>query len=383
LSYGQSHTETLPTVSTTIGPTYATMINDVITEMRATLDAKVTPAGMDINADLSLRSGATYSGLTDVHRLGLYSQSAALSAATYPSAAYVVNGDLYYNDSSGNQIAITSGGAVNASAAGAITGAGYGTPVEVNWDATLYHFYSAASTYSDVRVGGLQLSDGSSDYVELVATTMSAPYTLTFPASLPASTTSLLTVTTAGALAYTATPTVTSLTTTGTLAVGTTSTFTGKATFATEYAHPQRVQHVTVVDCIPAGGANLVTSGTPPNPHLQCDADGQVILIPIRLTEGDRLEKIRFVYEFSANAGTRTFEIVYYNTTVGAYTAAGGVYDVTRTDTSTTTAVELDFTDVTISSPEAAGTNVGLLYAAITMINLDEFYGARIFYSRQ
>jgi hypothetical protein len=140
------------------------MINAVLTEIRATLDAKVTPAGLDVNADLSLRSGGTRYGLTDAHRVSLFNQASALSAATYPSAVYSLSGELYYNDASGNQIAITAGGAVNVSATGGITGAGYGTGgVEVNWDAgaTSYHFYSAAATYAAVLTGTITVAANS------------------------------------------------------------------------------------------------------------------------------------------------------------------------------------------------------------------------------
>jgi hypothetical protein len=190
MSYGNTHTETIPTVSSTAGPTFATQINAVLAEIRTSLNAKVTPAGIDVNTDLSMRSGATRYGLTDIHRLSMYAQPSGLAAATYPAALWVdTSGNLYYNNTSSNQVQVTSGSSVNGTP-GSITGSGYGSAgVALNWNAasTIYEFFRAASTYSDVEVSGVRLNDATSHYARLIASSMSANWTCTFPAAAASS----------------------------------------------------------------------------------------------------------------------------------------------------------------------------------------------------
>jgi hypothetical protein len=262
MAYGQTHTQPLPTVGATAGTTYATYINAVLSEIRTTLDAKVTPAGMDMSADLSMRSGADYYGVTNAHRLGLYSQAAALSAGTYPTALYAAGGNLYFNDDSGNQIQVTSAGAVNVASAGGITSAGgYGSSgVEVNWDTSLYHFYSAASTYSDIRVRGVKLDDTSANWIRLLAPSLSADYTITFPAAVPATNNTVVACSTTGTLTFTATPTVTSLTTTGAVSVGTTLGVTGAATLSSTLGVTGLITATGGVTC--AANKDVTLSGT-------------------------------------------------------------------------------------------------------------------------
>lgn len=224
-AYGQAATQALPVVNSTFGPTYATMINAALSELRATLGAKVTPAGIDVNADLSLRSGASYYGLINAHRVGLNTQAAGLSAATYPGALYAgVGGELFYNDSAGNQVALTLAGSVTG-AAGNIDGTGYGaTGVSITWDAAnaLYSLFSGAGTYADAKIDDLLLNDGDTNFLRMTASAMASDYTLTWPAAVPASSNSVITVSTAGALAFSATPTLTSVTTTGVGVIGST-----------------------------------------------------------------------------------------------------------------------------------------------------------------
>jgi hypothetical protein len=381
VAYGQTHTQTIPTVGSTLGPAYATMINSVLTEMRATLDAKVTPAGIDMNADLSLRSGATYYGLKDVHRLSLTTQASLLSASTYPGATYVgPTGDLYFNDASGNQIALTSAGTI-AGSAGSISGSGYGSSgVEVNWDSGAgdYHFYSGSATYADIKAANVLLNDGDTNFIRLAAPALAADYTATWPSALPAST-SLFAIASDGTMSFTRTPTVDTLALTGALSVGTTSTFSGKPTFSVEYAHPQRVKHVLAAECY-APSMTLTTSAL--NIHWDCTVTGQAVFIPISLTEGDRLESI-IIWVTQTGAGTRTYELVYWNNTVGVWTSPGGAYDVTSASTAGRQAITLDITDITVQNPANSGTGAGFLGVWCTLVNNDQFWGARLLYSRQ
>lgn len=191
MPYGQTHTETIPTVSVTVGPTYAAGVNACLEEIRATLDAKVTPAGFDVNAALSFLSGGTNYPVTNLERANFQNKGAAISASVYPNALYVVNGDLYYNDNSGNQVRIINAGALNISATGGITGSGYGSgSVEVNWSAgdSAYKLKSGASSYASAWMNDLYLNDGDTNFVRITAQAMGADYALTLPAALPGST---------------------------------------------------------------------------------------------------------------------------------------------------------------------------------------------------
>lgn len=224
MPYGSPHTSTLPTVGSTAGPTYATQINAAIEELRETLDTSVSPSGMDMNDDLSFLSGGTYNGITDLGRANFEDKSAAISAATNPRSVYVVDGELYFNDGAGNQIQITTGGVLNSASTGAITGSGYGSSgVEVTWDAGTeeYRFRSGSATdnYGDLKGDDFLLSDGSSNFVRVTAQAMSADYTMTLPAAVPAST-SLVTMSSAGTLATSRDPSVDTVTTTGLITAG-------------------------------------------------------------------------------------------------------------------------------------------------------------------
>lgn len=204
MAYGDSLGVTLPEVLVTPGATAAGMINAAIQACVDRLESQVTVAGLDINADLSMQSGATPFGLIDVHRVSFYDQTSALNAVTYPQALYAVGSDLYFNDDAGNQVRIVTAGGVDVSVAGGITGAGYGVSgVEVNWDGTNYNFKNAAGAdaYASVVVDDVLLRDASGNAIRLAAPAgMAADYTITLPGAVPAAQ-SFMTMDNAGAVA--------------------------------------------------------------------------------------------------------------------------------------------------------------------------------------
>lgn len=106
----------LPVVLTTLGPDWATKVNTAFN----TIDmhdhsvgsgVKITPAGLDISADLSFGGNFAYS----VGAVGFASKPAAVTSATYLESLQSVNGSLYYVNNVGFPVQITSGNAVNAS----------------------------------------------------------------------------------------------------------------------------------------------------------------------------------------------------------------------------------------------------------------------------
>ena len=114
---------TIPTVDTTVGPDYA---NNVNTDLSLIAEhthvsgqgAQVPTAGLDINADLPINSF----NITDARSLRLAVQSGVLAAGTDIGCIYEVLGDLYYNNSAGTPVKLTSGAAINASAVGGFLG---------------------------------------------------------------------------------------------------------------------------------------------------------------------------------------------------------------------------------------------------------------------
>lgn len=380
MSYGNPLTATVPTVGVTIGPAYATQVNAFLAELEGIVTAKVTPAGFNMNADLSFLSGATNYRAKDLKATSYAIQSAALSATTYPTSAYFygVDGNFYVNDGAGNQIQMTSAGAVNSSTTGGITGSGYGSSgVEVNWDSgnNAYHMYlnSATPTYADVTCDDLKLWDGDTNFASLVCPALAADYTLTLPTAVAAGSGYMVTMDNTGALGTTNTPTF------STLAVSTTSTFTGKATFATEYAHPTRTKHILANQMSSASATLAHTSGSP-----HWDLTGtQTVFIPLGLTEGDVLESVTLYVITSATVATRTLELGYFNTTVGAMTYPGTAsYSTTSIAAGSGQTVTLNNADTTIASPLGAGTMVGWLVVRYTGVNGDAVYHSRVNYKR-
>lgn len=111
---------TLPTVSVTPGPNWATIINQALTvidshDHSSGKGAKVTPTGLLIDADLTINQN----NLTSLRSTRFVAQSSALNTPLDLQCVYVVSGDLFYNNNAGVAVQITSGGTVNAPGAGA------------------------------------------------------------------------------------------------------------------------------------------------------------------------------------------------------------------------------------------------------------------------
>lgn len=111
----------LPTVSTTLGPEWASLIiaalNPIDSHDHSTNHGTdVTPAGITINADLPF-GGFQATAL----KTSTYNSQAATLAATFLGCVYRVGSDLYYNNGAGTPIQITSGGAIAAVGSGVLT----------------------------------------------------------------------------------------------------------------------------------------------------------------------------------------------------------------------------------------------------------------------
>jgi hypothetical protein len=118
---------TVPTPSTGVtgtgdsGPGYATNIsNDLNTidthDHSSGKGVQVTPAGLNINADLSFGSN----NAKDLRSVRFTSQASALAGASDVGEVYVKSGDLWYVNSSGVQVQVTAGSAIATGPTGGI-----------------------------------------------------------------------------------------------------------------------------------------------------------------------------------------------------------------------------------------------------------------------
>lgn len=104
---------TLPDVGQTLGPQWASDLNSSLTRIdqhnhSAGSGVQVTPDGLDINSDLTIKSN----NLTNIRSSRFSVQSSPLALAADLGCLYVSGVDLYFNDVNGNQIQITQSGGI-------------------------------------------------------------------------------------------------------------------------------------------------------------------------------------------------------------------------------------------------------------------------------
>jgi hypothetical protein len=134
------------------------------------------------------------------------SQSALLAAGTDKNQIYVKSGELYFQDNSGTNVQITSGGAVNIAGVGGITGLS-GTTAAVTYSDILKTFILTQSSGVSAKldVGRVAIRD---EVAAANAVTIKSPsalganYTLTLPPAVPGTNYGLPYSTTAGVLAF-------------------------------------------------------------------------------------------------------------------------------------------------------------------------------------
>lgn len=180
----------VPVVGVDPGPTYATDLNTCLGIVDAHDHSvgngvKITPSGINISSDLSFN---TTSSATNLYKAAFTSQAAALTGTNFLS---FIGGNLYVNDSSGNQIAITSGGGVAGSpgSIGSLT-----APAAATYSAgsKLFTWTSAATKAAAMDNGAVTIREtdvASAKGITIKSpTALGADYNLTLFAALPAST---------------------------------------------------------------------------------------------------------------------------------------------------------------------------------------------------
>jgi hypothetical protein len=100
----------LPTVSTTLGPEWATKLNAGLTTVdehdhTSGKGTQIPTAGININANLSFNSFKPIDLLSTQYD----SQVSALSGASNANSVFVLSGDLYFTNGSGTAVQVTTG----------------------------------------------------------------------------------------------------------------------------------------------------------------------------------------------------------------------------------------------------------------------------------
>lgn len=182
----------LPTVGQEPGPNWALDLNNSLSTVdqhdhSSGSGVPITPAGMNINTDLSFGNN----NALNLRSVRMNSQVAPLALGADINCIYVANGNLFFNDSVGNQVQITTGGAV-AGTPGSI--GNLIAPAAVTYvpgtQTFVFESNQTNATPGSIDCGPLYLRNisPSSNYVLIQPNAiLPASYSLTLPSALPAS----------------------------------------------------------------------------------------------------------------------------------------------------------------------------------------------------
>lgn len=179
----------LPIVGTTIGPEYASMNNtafETIDEHDHTSGkgVPVPVAGMNIDDDFPLNGN----NLNSVRGLRLNEQVADLTDPGDNRIVYAKNGDLFYRNTSGQVVQITSGASV-AGATGTITG--LASPASAAYSSILGTFIFNKDSGKSAKIAVSDISISPFDVASAPSVTIKAPaalagsYTMELPDAVP------------------------------------------------------------------------------------------------------------------------------------------------------------------------------------------------------
>jgi hypothetical protein len=142
---------------------------------------QINPAGININADLAFNAN----NATSARSLRFQPQFGPLSGGADIGCLYEAGVDLFYNDGSGNQIQITSGGSVNATSSGISSGT-----ATASFSSGVLVVNAAVNKPANIQGGSLLLGNNvaSSKYLTLSPpSAMASNFGLVLP-SIPVST---------------------------------------------------------------------------------------------------------------------------------------------------------------------------------------------------
>lgn len=194
----------LPDVGVTLSPTWASEIVGAFNVVDAHDHSsgggvRIPTAGLNINADLDI-SGYNVFGVRTVR---LDTQTIDPVNATDRAIVYNLGGDLYYKNTAGAAVQITTGSTL-AGTSGSISG--LASPASASFSSATFTFQSASLTPAFMAVGPLIIGRNTASSKTVTLTPDAAQptnYSLTFPPSLPAST-NYATLSSSGAISFNA-----------------------------------------------------------------------------------------------------------------------------------------------------------------------------------
>lgn len=180
----------VPVVGVDPGPQYATDVNNCLTlvdqhDHSTGKGVQVTPAGLNINADLSFNNN----NLISARSLRMQVQPGVLTLGTDLICFYAVGVDAYYNDGNGNNVRLTQGGAV-AGSPGSIANLVSPASASYNSGNSTFVWQSAANTPANMDGASFifrNLTANSKGLTLQPPSAMGVDYAITLPA-LPGTT---------------------------------------------------------------------------------------------------------------------------------------------------------------------------------------------------
>lgn len=173
----------LPTVSVTLGPLWAEEVNDAFARVdlhdhSSGLGVKISPAGLNINADLSIQNN----NLNAVRALRTQSQSTPINGASDKGCVYNVGGDLWWNSGAGDTVQITTGGTLNSGSlvSNVWTVRSVNTNIVINAGDT-YVYYAVDCTFARTITLPTPAAAGSGRFYHFKTVTGSQTLTITWP----------------------------------------------------------------------------------------------------------------------------------------------------------------------------------------------------------
>ena len=325
---GNSLNITLPTVGTTVGPTYATQINAAIQALIDDVEANIVTGEITINADLSFASAGTSYGATDLDRAAFTEQGGTLASGNTLSV-YAYADELYFQDGAGNNVALTSGGAV-AAAAGNITTSGsptYGaSSVELLWVGgdLEYQFKAGASAYADLVFHEADFRNGVNTMV--MGSLVTSDYAIHWPAAGPSAAGSVLQSDASGNISFDDSPTFTGLATGNagfTAAANQDFTVSGTG----EYKHGDKTILLSTLDSKQAGVPGDYTFEAATG-SVVTSSGGATTYLAIPVEAGWRIKSVTARVLIAGGSGNATFTLYRSGTNpVGGPTSVGTTSD--------------------------------------------------------
>ncbi len=365
--------------------TEAQVLNDLLEDIVTRLEGTVGSASLNIDADVE----ANGNDLIEIGSL-LFSRVTPLTSGLY--GLFVSNSDdeLYWRNASGVNVQLTSGGSVNVSTSGGITGTGYGSNSnEINFDDANDRYRlrvgAAADDYGSLVCNDVLFNDGSGNYLTLGVPAMAADRTITLPVTYPAANEGLIKINSSGAMSYAVafTPEGGTLTLTGDLAItgnisvsGTLAsgaqTVTGAVTASgnVKGALLKHSSEVTLVLSSPLAHNISNWSLTVNGPDWVNTAGSGQLLYPINLPAGAVITSIRSNVEVS---NTKVLGMWFITSAAAVETTVGSDQTVgAGTDTLAITG---------LSTTVAAANNYCIVFEAVSGTGNQVVYDVRITYT--